>query len=165
MSTASASPQPLAARALPEPVPARRPLIEVVVPVYNEQAALERSIRRLHEFLSRQMPFAWRIVIADNASTDATPRIARQLSRRLENAKSIRLPVKARGHALRAAWTDSDADILCYMDVDLSTDLRALLPLVAGLVSGHSDVAIGTRLAHGSRVVRGRKRELISRIR
>jgi putative flippase GtrA len=142
---------------------AREPSIEVVVPVYNEQAALARSICRLHAFLSREMPFAWRIVIADNASTDATTRIARELARRLDNVSSMRLVVKGRGHALRAAWTASDADILCYMDVDLSTDLRALLPLVAALVSGHSDIAIGTRLAHGSRVVRGRKRELISR--
>jgi glycosyltransferase involved in cell wall biosynthesis len=109
------------------------------------------------------MPFPWRIVIADNASTDATLRIARELARRLENVGSMRLLVKGRGHALRAAWMASDADVVCYMDVDLSTDLRALLPLVAALVSGHSDVAIGTRLAHGSRVVRGRKRELISR--
>lgn len=137
--------------------------IEVVVPVYNEQAAVETSIRRLHAFLGQTMPFAWRVVIADNASTDRTWEIARRLSRELPAVRAIRLDRKGRGRALRAAWLASDADVLCYMDVDLSTDLRALLPLVAGLVSGHSDVAIGTRLAPGARVVRSAKRELISR--
>ena len=139
------------------------PALEIVVPVYNEQSVLERSIRRLHEFLGANMPFAWRIVIADNASTDATLAIARALAHELSDTEVLHLGAKGRGRALRAAWSGSDAGVLCYMDVDLSTDLRALLPLVSGLISGHSDVAIGTRLAHGARVVRGRKRELISR--
>jgi len=139
------------------------PALEIVVPVYNEQSVLERSIRRLHEFLGANMPFAWRIVIADNASTDATLAIARALAHELSDTEVLHLGAKGRGRALRAAWSGSDAEVLCYMDVDLSTDLRALLPLVSGLISGHSDVAIGTRLAHGARVVRGRKRELISR--
>jgi putative flippase GtrA len=139
------------------------PLIDIVVPVYNEQATLEHSIRRLHGFLEHNMPFAWRTVIADNASTDATPSIARALASQLSCTEALILPAKGRGRALRTAWSRSDADVLCYMDVDLSTDLRALLPLVAAIVSGHSDVAIGTRLAPGSRVARGPKRELISR--
>jgi glycosyltransferase involved in cell wall biosynthesis len=139
------------------------PRIDIVIPVYNEQAALERSVRRLHTFLSENMPFAWRIVIADNASTDATLAIARALASELPDTDVLNLHLKGRGRALREAWSRSDADVVCYMDVDLSTDLRALLPLVAGLISGHSDVAIGTRLAAGSRVERGRKREVISR--
>jgi glycosyltransferase involved in cell wall biosynthesis len=142
---------------------ARPPRLDIVVPVYNEQSILERSVRRLHGFLSADMPFAWRIVIADNASTDATLLIAQALADELADVEVVHLPAKGRGRALRAAWSVSDADVLCYMDVDLSTDLRALLPLVSGLVSGHSDVAIGTRLASGARVVRGRQRELISR--
>ena len=143
--------------------PAHTPRLDIVVPVYNEQFALERSIRRLHGFLCANMPFAWRIVIADNASTDATLRIAHVLADELPDLEVLHLPAKGRGRALRTAWSASDADVLCYMDVDLSTDLRALLPLVSGLISGHSDVAIGTRLTSGARVVRGRKRELISR--
>jgi glycosyltransferase involved in cell wall biosynthesis len=141
----------------------RGPRVEVVVPVYNEAAILEWSIRRLHHFLGTSMPFQWRIVIADNASGDATWEIAKRLRAQLDGVDALRLAQKGRGHALRAAWSASDADVLCYMDVDLSTDLRALLPLIAGLVSGHSDVAIGTRLAPGARIVRSRKRELISR--
>jgi glycosyltransferase involved in cell wall biosynthesis len=137
--------------------------VEIVVPVHDEERSLALSIRRLHRFLRAAFPFRWRIVIADNASTDATPGIAEALARDLPRVAWIRLAEKGRGRALRAAWSASEAQVVCYMDVDLSTDLRALLPLVAPLLSGHSDVAIGTRLAHGARVVRGPKRELISR--
>ncbi len=151
---------PPAPAELPAP---RSPRIDIVVPVYNEQAGLERSIRRLHDFLTANMPYVWRIVIADNASTDATLAIARGLAFELSDTVVLHVEAKGRGRALRSAWSASDAEILCYMDVDLSTDLRALLPLVSGLISGHSDLAIGTRLAPGSRVMRGRRRELISR--
>src|SRR5436305_2346925 len=158
MSSTALSPRP--ARAPAPRSPAR---VDIVVPVYNEQAALARSIRRLHDHLADHMPFDWRIVIADNASTDQTLRIAAALADDLPGVGLLALPLKGRGRALRAAWLASDAEVVCYMDVDLSTDLRALLPLVAPLVSGHSDVAIGTRLHRGSHVVRGAKRELISR--
>ena len=140
-----------------------RPQVEVVVPVYNEEAALALSVRRLHRYLTSEFPFTWRIVIADNASTDRTTEVAATLSRELPSVTWIRLEQKGRGRALRAAWAASDAQVVSYMDVDLSTDLRGLLPLVAPLLSGHSDLAIGTRLAYGARVVRGPKREAISR--
>jgi putative flippase GtrA len=155
-----ASPLTPARRKLPA---AAAPDVEIVVPVYNEAAGLEQSVRRLHRFLSDGFPFSWRIVIADNASVDATPEIARNLALRLPGVRHLRLEQKGRGRALRTAWSASPAKVVCYMDVDLSTDLRGLLPLVAPLMSGHSDLAIGTRLAHSSRVVRGPKRELVSR--
>jgi putative flippase GtrA len=139
------------------------PDVDIVIPVYNEEAVLERSVRRLHRFLAADFPFGWRIVVADNASTDATPAIAGRLARELPGVGYLRLEVKGRGRALRSAWSSSSAHVVAYMDVDLSTDLRGLLPLVAPLMSGHSDLAIGTRLAHGARVVRGPKREIISR--
>jgi glycosyltransferase involved in cell wall biosynthesis len=140
-----------------------RPEVEIVIPVYNERLALEGSVRRLHGFLTATFPFSWRIVIADNASTDDTLAIARRLTYELEGVEAIHLAAKGRGRALRAAWSQSPAQVVCYMDVDLSTDLSALLPLVAPLLSGHSDVAIGTRLGRGARVERCLKRELISR--
>jgi glycosyltransferase involved in cell wall biosynthesis len=147
----------------PRPAAVAAPQVEIVVPVHDEERALGLSIRRLHRFLSEEFPVSWRIVIADNASTDATPEIAAALTEELPSVRWIRLEEKGRGRALRAAWSASEALVVCYMDVDLSTDLRALLPLVAPLLSGHSDVAIGSRLARGARVVRGPKRELISR--
>ncbi|HVT64431.1 MAG TPA: bifunctional glycosyltransferase family 2/GtrA family protein [Mycobacteriales bacterium] len=139
------------------------PAVDIVVPVFNEAADLEASVRRLHDFLSVSFPLTAQITIADNASTDATPIIARRLADELPDVRVIQLTEKGRGRALRQAWLASDAGVLAYMDVDLSTDLNALHPLVAPLLSGHSDVAIGTRLAGGARVLRGPKRELISR--
>lgn len=139
------------------------PVLDVVVPVYNEQAALAHSVRRLHRYLDENFAVPVRITIADNASTDDTPRIAAELADELDGVRVVRLEEKGRGRALRAVWSASDAQVLVYMDVDLSTDLAALAPLVAPLISGHSDLAIGTRLGRGSRVVRGAKREFISR--
>jgi putative flippase GtrA len=106
---------------------------------------------------------SFRITIADNASTDDTWPIACALEAELANVHATYLNKKGRGRALHTVWLASAAEVVCYMDVDLSTDLSALLPLVAPLLSGHSDVAIGTRLARSSRVVRGPKREVISR--
>jgi putative flippase GtrA len=139
------------------------PLLDVVIPVYNEEADLEGSVRRLHRYLADHFPYEARITIADNASTDGTWTIATRLAAELPWVRALHLDRKGRGRALRTAWMQSEASVLAYMDVDLSTDLNALLPLVAPLISGHSQVSIGRRLGPGVRVVRGPKRELISR--
>ncbi|MFF1693725.1 glycosyltransferase [Streptomyces sp. NPDC058257] len=139
------------------------PVLDIVIPVYNEEKDLQPCVRRLHDHLVRTFPYPFRITIADNASTDRTPEVAAQLAASSEEVRYTRLEQKGRGRALRAVWSASDAPVLAYMDVDLSTDLNALLPLVAPLISGHSDLAIGSRLARSSRVVRGPKREFISR--
>jgi len=138
-------------------------ILDVVVPVYNEEKDLEDSVRRLHAYCRRVLPFSFRITIADNASTDQTPVVAHWLALELPEVTVVHLARKGRGRALKQVWMASDARVCAYMDVDLSTDLAALLPLVAPLVSGHSDLAIGSRLRRGSRVVRGPKREFISR--
>jgi glycosyltransferase involved in cell wall biosynthesis len=139
------------------------PLVDVVIPVYNEERDLGPSVRRLHEFLSTRFPFPAVITIADNASKDGTYAAARSLATELPRVRVLHLDAKGRGRALRAAWLQSEAPVVAYMDVDLSTDLKALHPLVAPLLSGHSDISIGSRLAHGARVTRGPKREIISR--
>jgi putative flippase GtrA len=136
--------------------------LEVVIPVYNEERDLRRSVERVREHLAA-LPWSFRVTIADNASTDGTAVIARRLSHTYDDVRVVHLAEKGRGRALKKVWNGSDATVLAYMDVDLSTDLNALLPLVAPLISGHSDLAIGTRLGRGSRVERGPKRELISR--
>ena len=137
--------------------------VDIVVPVRNEERDLAPSVRRLVGYLRESFPFSARITIADNGSTDATWAIARHLARELPEVRVVHMELPGRGRALRAIWSQSEAEVLAYMDVDLSTDLNALLPLVAPLLSGHSDLAIGTRLARGSRVIRGPKREIISR--
>jgi len=149
---------------VPDDAAATAPCVEIVVPVYNEVGTLERSVRRLRSYLDRSFPFTSVVTVVDNASTDGTFVVAGRLAAELDGVRAVRLMDKGRGRALRAAWSSSTAQIVAYMDVDLSTSLDALLPLVAPLLSGHSDIAIGTRLARGARVVRGPKRELISRV-
>jgi putative flippase GtrA len=139
------------------------PVLDVTIPVYNEERDLEACLRRLHAHLLASFPHAFRITVADNASTDGTLKAAERVARELREVTVVHLAEKGRGNALRQVWLASPSPVLAYMDVDLSTDLAALAPLLAPLISGHSDLAIGTRLTRSSRVVRGPKREFISR--
>ena len=139
------------------------PAVDIVIPVYNEVRDLEASVVRLDHYLTSNFPVTYRITIADNASTDGTWEVAQRLAVQSEHVTAVHLDEKGRGRALAQVWLASNATVVAYMDVDLSTDLAALLPLVAPLLTGHSDVAIGSRLSHTSRVVRGPKREFISR--
>ena len=139
------------------------PQLEIVIPVHNEAQQLAASVTGLRTFLATKFPLTTVVTVVDNASTDDTWTIASGLAASLSGVEAIHLEQKGRGRALRAAWSASQAPVVAYMDVDLATGLEALLPLVAPLLSGHSDVAIGTRLAPGAHVVRGARREIISR--
>jgi glycosyltransferase involved in cell wall biosynthesis len=137
--------------------------VNIVIPVYNEQRALAASVRKLHEYLLRRFTFTCQITIVDNASTDASFALASELSRELSHVAALHLERKGRGCALRSAWSASEADVLAYMDVDLSTDLSALGELLVPLLEGRGDIAIGSRLLPAAEVTRGLKREVISR--
>lgn len=137
--------------------------VDIVIPVFNEEHTLPGCLEVLVQHLDEHFPFEWSVTVVDNASTDDTLQVAHALARYNDHVRVLHLDRKGRGLALRTAWSYSDGDVVVYMDVDLSTGLDALLPLVAPLVNGHSDLAIGSRLAPGSRIVRGTKRELISR--
>jgi glycosyltransferase involved in cell wall biosynthesis len=152
----------------PEPTPPatrsdRVPDLDIVVPVYNEAGVLERNVRTLCAYIGERCDFSFRVTIADNASTDETLGIANRLSAELPEVDVLHLGEKGRGRALRAAWSRSDARVVAYTDVDLSTDLSALADLVEPLLEGRADLAIGSRLAPGASVTRGVKREVISR--
>ena len=142
---------------------ASTPVLDVTIPVFNEERDLEACLRRLHAYLLGAFPHSFRITVADNASTDGTLKAAERVARELREVTVVHMAEKGRGNALRKVWLASPSPVLAYMDVDLSTDLAALGPLLAPLISGHSDLAIGTRLTRNSRVVRGPKREFISR--
>ena len=163
MSTTTETTETLTVVAHLDAAPSESPAVDVVLPVFNEVDTLELSVRRLHTYLSETFPFTARVTIADNGSTDGTWETAVELAEELSLVRAVKLEGKGRGRALNAVWSASDATVLAYMDVDLSTDLSALLPLVAPLFSGHSELAIGSRLTRGARVVRGPRRELISR--
>jgi len=140
-----------------------QPVLEIVLPVHNEGGDLERNARRLRRYLDDCFPVETLVTIADNASTDGTWDIAQRLARVLPGVRALRLEQKGRGRAVRRVWSESSAVVVAYMDVDLATGLNGLLPLISPILSGHAEVAIGSRLAYGARVVRGPKRELISR--
>jgi glycosyltransferase involved in cell wall biosynthesis len=140
------------------------PHVEIVVPVRNEERDLVPSVTRLIAYLRESFAPTAVITIADNGSADGTWALARGLADAYPGlVRAAHLDLPGRGRALRAAWSASDAEVVAYMDVDLSTDLAALLPLVTPLLAGEADVAIGSRLASGARVRRGLKRTVLSR--
>jgi glycosyltransferase involved in cell wall biosynthesis len=137
--------------------------VDVVIPVLNEEKDLPRSVAVLWDFFNEHLPYQWQIVIADNGSTDKTLAVAQALSQQYPRVTYIHLDLRGRGRALRKAWLESKADAVAYMDVDLSTKLTAFPKLVQALVDEGYGVAIGSRLARGSMVKRGLKREITSR--
>ncbi len=150
-----------------EEIPARAALlsltVDIVIPVFNEVRALADRIAVLHGYLCENLPLDWTITIADNASTDGTRDLAAALAESWPGVRVLRLEDKGKGIALRTAWASSDSDLVAYMDLDLSTGLSALLPLLAALASGHADIAIGSRLTPCARTVRSLKRDIVSR--
>ena len=139
--------------------------LDVVIPVLNEERALADSVNALAAFLSNNLnDYEWAVVVADNGSTDATPSICQSVSEQDSRVRHVRLEQRGRGRALKRAWAESDADIVAYMDVDLSTDLSALPQTIAAVDGEGYDIAIGSRLKRGAQVMgRSFKRELISR--
>lgn len=138
-------------------------LVDVVIPVLNEAHVLQQSVQTVREFLTAHLPCRWRVVIVDNGSSDGTDAIARQLSHEYPDVLFVHLPRRGRGRALRHAWTQSDADIMCYTDVDLSTELAALPKMVQAIAADGFDLATGSRLLPQSQTTRSPKREFISR--
>jgi glycosyltransferase involved in cell wall biosynthesis len=136
--------------------------VDVVIPVYNEEHVLAQSVNTLRQFLKDNLSNPYTVLIADNASTDRTWEVAQSLSKEHSDVASLHLDQKGRGRALRKAWLDSIADIVSYMDVDLSTELTAFPKLIQAIEEGYS-IAIGSRLLPGSSVKRSFKRELTSR--
>lgn len=145
------------------PLNPRTLTVDIVLPVLNEAHVLEQSVTKLHRYLASNLPYKWRIIIADNGSTDDTAAIARRLAERHSEIRLLQLSEKGRGHALKQAWMSSRADILAYMDIDLSTNLDSFKPMIAPLITGDAGLATGSRLMKQSRTTRGFKREFISR--
>lgn len=137
--------------------------VDIVVPAHDEVAVLEATIRTLHRHMGSRLAGPWQLTIAENASTDGTVEEADRLAAQLPDVRVVHLPAAGRGGALRAAWTTSTADVVAYMDADLSTDLDGLVPLLDAVASGRADVAIGSRLVPGAAVDRRAGREVISR--
>ena len=158
-----ASAAPAADDQILQPLNPQTLTVDIVLPVFNEAHMLEQSVTKLHKYLASNLPYKWRIVIADNGSTDGTAAIARRLAERYPDIRLLQLPEKGRGRALKQSWMSSRADILAYMDIDLSTNLDGFKPMIAPLITGDAGLATGSRLMKQSRTTRGFKREFISR--
>ena len=137
--------------------------IDIVLPVLNEAHIIEASISKLHKYLTDNLPYRWQIIIADNGSSDGTYQIAQQLTKRWSGVRLVRLNERGRGLALKTVWQKSKADILAYMDIDLSTNLDSFMPMISPLITGDAGLATGSRLMKESWTRRGFKREIISR--
>ena len=139
--------------------------VDLVIPCYNEERVLAESVAKLGAWCAANLAaYRWRIVVADNASTDGTLAVAQRLaSEDPDGVGYIHLDRKGRGRALTRAWLESNADAMCYMDVDLSTDVDMITPLLDGVLDEGYDVAYGSRVSHGSDIERSLKREINSR--
>jgi glycosyltransferase involved in cell wall biosynthesis len=138
--------------------------VDVVIPVLNEAHVLEKTVATVLKFLHEHFPYQWKVLIVDNGSTDGTDLLAARLSAEFPEVDSVHLKQRGRGLALRHACGYSKSDVVCYMDVDLSTDLSLLVPLVHAVAEDGYDIAIGSRLMKGARIMRSLNREVISRI-
>jgi glycosyltransferase involved in cell wall biosynthesis len=139
------------------------PRLEIVIPVKNAAQVLRTAVESVHRRLASEFDLPFRVTIADNASTDNTAEIARSLARELPSVRHLRVEREGRGRALRAAWTESDADVVACIDVEFSADVGRLPELLAPLLAGHADIVIGSRLVPGAHLARARKREAIAR--
>ena len=143
--------------------PASLPTVDVVIPCLNEVKVIRDSVEKTLACFDANPQYQWRVIVADNGSSDGTSDVVRQMEREDPRVKALVLAIRGRGLALKEAWTTSTADVVSYMDADLSTDLVHLPKLIEMVVGGKCEVAIGTRLARGSKTKRSLKREITSR--
>ncbi len=137
--------------------------VDITIPVLNEEQAIVSTLTTLHSYLDTQCCYDWHITVADNGSTDRTYELASAFAAANPRTRVLRLEERGRGRALKRAWSTSTADVVAYMDVDLSTGLDSLASLIDPIFEGRCDVSIGSRLLPGAEIARSVKRELISR--
>ncbi len=142
----------------------RKTSVDIALPVLNEERTLEKNVRRLLADVAIRTEFDCCLSIVDNGSSDHSWEVASALAHTESNVRALRLGQRGRGGALKAAWLSSSADIMAYMDIDLSTDLDALRPVLDPIAAGTTDISIGSRLFPGSEVTRGARREIISHL-
>lgn len=133
----------------------------IVIPAFNEESVLKQSVLKIFDFCESNLPDAYQIIIADNKSTDQTAKIGRALAQRLRPVDYLYVGLKGKGAAIRSGFSKYSADIYCFMDADLATDLSALPLLIKGINQGW-DVVIGSRFAKESKVRRSLPRKIFS---
>ena len=141
----------------------KRPFVNVTIPVFNEDATLAANVSQVVRFLNAEFAYPHEVVIANNGSTDQTQAVAEEVSCKYGAVRVVQLARPGRGDAVAAVWRRSEADVVSYMDCDLSSDLAAFPKLVEPLIRGTADLSTGSRLLNPSTTSRGLKREVLSR--
>ena len=141
-----------------------QPSVDITIPVLNEERSITSSLATLNSYLDTECAYDWSITVADNGSTDRTCELAQSFVAGNSRTRVIRLDQRGRGRALKQAWSTSTADVVAYMDVDLSTGLESLRRLIDPIVEGRCEVSIGSRLTPGAEIARSMQRELTSRV-
>ncbi len=136
--------------------------ILIVIPAYNEEKILADTTSKLYNFCGNNLKDDWQLVIVNNKSTDKTTTIAKSLAGKYNQISYLYLDKKGKGRAIRAGWLKDLADIYCFMDADLATDLSALPSLIQEIKNGY-DLVIGSRFCPQSKVKRSLSRRLISK--
>lgn len=126
-------------------------MLELVIPAYNEAARLPRTLRDLRRHLSRtrSLPGRVQVVIVDNASTDATARLAREADSPTLPVRVVRCETPGKGAAVAAGIAATSAPTIGFMDADGATALDALDEGWRRLSLG-AHVVIGSRAAVGA---------------
>jgi len=137
--------------------------VSVVLPAYNEAAKIEKTVLITAETLSK-IADRFEIIIAEDGSTDGTDRIASMLSKKYAYVIHLHSDARqGRGKALNRAFKAASGEVLCYIDVDLATDMKYLEKLVRAISVDGYDFATGSRIMPESDAKRPFKREFASR--
>jgi len=138
--------------------------VSIVLPAYNEAGRLEHAVKEVKKWMDK-IGYAYEIIIAEDGSTDGTDKIASMLAKKDPKVKHLHSDKRlGRGRALSNAFKVAEGDILVYLDVDLSTDMKHLKELIDSIAIEGYDIATGSRLMKGSEVERPFKRLIASKV-
>jgi len=138
--------------------------ISIAVPTFNEEKIIEQRINQLFDFCENNLKkYKWRIIVADNGSTDRTIKIIRKQKQKYSKLEYFHLKKLGKGLAIKKAWQDYLADVNIFMDADLATELKFTIPLINGITEEKYDLTIGSRYHKQSKCKRSLIRSMCSK--
>ncbi len=136
----------------------------IVIPTYNEERIIKQNIDQLFDFCENNLQkYKWRIIVADNGSTDRTIKIVKEQKQKYSNLEYFHLSQLGKGLAIKKAWQDYIADVNIFMDADLATELKFTPTLIKGIAEEKYDLIIGSRYHKQSKCKRPLMRSVCSK--